>query len=78
MLPRLNFFIEPASGQVFSHKDIENYFKRISVPPTHSYFKPYSNKRIIQHSLEEMANCFDDDKNFYKKDELLKLANLLD
>ena len=45
---KIEFFIEPASGQVFSHKDIEKYFKRISVPPTHSYFKPYSNKRINQ------------------------------
>src|SRR5215217_5325640 len=75
---KIEFFIEPASGQVFSHKDIENYFKRISVPPTHSYFKPYSNKRIIQHLLEEMANCFDNEKDYYKTEELLKLANLLD
>jgi regulator of sirC expression with transglutaminase-like and TPR domain len=74
---KIEFFIEPASGQVFSHKDIENYFKRISVPPTHSYFKPLNNKRIIQHLLEEMSNCFDD-KDIYKKEELLKLANLLD
>jgi regulator of sirC expression with transglutaminase-like and TPR domain len=75
---KIEFFIEPASGQVFSHKDIENYFKRISLPPTHSYFKPYSNKRTIQHLLEEMANCFDNDKNSYKKEELIKLSNLLD
>ena len=75
---KIEFFIEPASGQVFSHKDIENYFKRISVPPTHAYFKPFSNKRVIQHLLEEMSNCFDNEKNDYKKDELLKLANLLD
>jgi regulator of sirC expression with transglutaminase-like and TPR domain len=75
---KIEFFIEPASGQIFSHKDIENYFKRISVPPTHSYFKPYSNKRIIQHLLEEMSNCFDTDKSDYKKEELLQLASLLD
>lgn len=75
---KIEFFIEPASGQVFSHKDIEKYFKRISVPPTHSYFKPFSNKRIIQHLLEEMANCFDNDKDVYKKEELIKLSNLLD
>ncbi|HZF64880.1 MAG TPA: transglutaminase-like domain-containing protein [Chitinophagaceae bacterium] len=75
---KIEFFIEPASGQVFSHKDIENYFKRISVPPTHSYFKPYSNKRVIQHLLEEMSNCFNTDKTNYKKDELLLLARLLD
>ena len=77
-LSKIEFFIEPASGQIFTHKDIESYFKRISLPATHSYFKPISNKRIIQHLLEEMSNCFTDDKNEYKKDELLRLANLLD
>lgn len=77
-ISKVEFFIEPASGQVFSHKDIESYFKRIAVPPTHSYFKPFPNKRVIQHLLEEMSNCFSDEKNDYKKDELLKLANLLD
>lgn len=77
-LAKIEFFIEPASGQVFTHKDIESYFKRISVPPTHAYFKPYSNKRVIQHLLEEMANCFDSDKSSYKREELLKLAALLD
>jgi regulator of sirC expression with transglutaminase-like and TPR domain len=77
-ITKIEFFIEPASGQVFTHKDIENYFKRISVPPTHSYFKPLSNKRIIQHLLEEIANCFDSEKTTYKKEELLNLAKLLD
>jgi hypothetical protein len=63
---------------VFTHKDIESYFKRISVPSVPSYFKPLSNKRVIQHLLEEMAQCFNEEKNRYKKDELLKLAALLD
>jgi regulator of sirC expression with transglutaminase-like and TPR domain len=77
-ISKIEFFIEPASGQVFTHKDIESYFKRISVPPTHSYFRPFSNKRIIQYLLEEMANCFDTDASFYKKQELLQLASFLD
>lgn len=75
---KIEFFIDPTTGQIFTHKDIESYFKRISVPPVHSYFKPYSNKRVIQNLLEEMAKCFDDEKNYYKKDELLQLAKLLD
>jgi regulator of sirC expression with transglutaminase-like and TPR domain len=75
---KIEFFIDPTSGQVFSHKDVEAYFKRISVPPVHAYFKPYSNKRVIQNLLEEMAKCFDDEKNFYKSEELLQLAALLD
>lgn len=75
---KIEFFIEPASGQVFSQKDIESYFKRISVPSVPSYYKPLSNKRVIQHLLEEMAQCFNEEKNSYKKGELLRLASLLD
>jgi regulator of sirC expression with transglutaminase-like and TPR domain len=75
---KIEFFIDPTSGQVFTHKDVENYFKRIAVPPVGTYFKPQSNKRIIQQMLEELSKCFDDDKNRYKQKELIALSHLLD
>lgn len=75
---KTNFYIDPLNGQIYTHKDVENYFKRISVPPTPSYFKPLSNKRIIQHLLEELSKCFDDDKNRYKQNDLLYLSGLLE
>ena len=75
---KIEFFIDPSSGMVFTHKDVESYFKRLSVPPIPSYFKPLSNKKVIQHLLEEISKCFDNDKERYKKDELLNLAGLLD
>jgi len=75
---KINFYIDPLNGQMYSHKDVENYFKRISVPPTTSYFRPMDNKRIIQFLLEELSKCFDDDRNKYKMEELLSLARLLD
>ena len=75
---KINFFIDPLNGQVYSHKDVENYFKRISVPPVPSYFKPLSGKRIIQHLLEEFSKCFTDPSQLHKKNELLFLAKLLD
>jgi regulator of sirC expression with transglutaminase-like and TPR domain len=74
---KTEFFIDPLSGQVFTHKDVENYFKRINVPPVASYFKPLSNKRVIQTLLEEFAKCFDDEKSKYKQLELLALAEIL-
>jgi regulator of sirC expression with transglutaminase-like and TPR domain len=77
-LEKIEFFIDPANGQVFTHNDVENYFKRISVPPTASYFRPVSNKYIIQTLLEQMGKCFDDDKNRYKQKELTDLSALLD
>ena len=74
----IQFYVDATSGQVFSHKEIELYFKRISVPPTAFYFRPLSNKRIIQLLIEEFAKCFTDAHVAYKRDELLKLAALLD
>ena len=75
---RIKFYIDPLSGQMYSHKDIENYFKRMSVPPVNSYFRPMSNRRVIQFLLEELSKCFDNDRNEYKMNELISLANMLD
>jgi regulator of sirC expression with transglutaminase-like and TPR domain len=75
---KIEFFIDPTSGQVFTHRDVESYFKRIAVPATGNYFKPQSNKRIIQQLLQELSKCYDDDKNRYKQGELIELSHLLD
>ncbi len=75
---KIEFFIDPSNGMVFTHKDVDSYFKRISVPPVPSYFKPFSNKKAIQHLLEEVSKCFDNEKDNYKKIELMQLAVLLD
>jgi len=74
---KIEFFIDPASGQVFTHQDVESYFKRISVPPSNSYFKPCMNKQVIVQLLEEFSKCFDGDKEKYKQKELMELATLL-
>ncbi|MBL7734936.1 MAG: transglutaminase family protein [Chitinophagaceae bacterium] len=71
------FFIDPISGQVFTHKDIETYFNRINTPPATVYFKPLSNKKIIRILLEEFSKCFEEERHKYKKTELLELAALL-
>jgi regulator of sirC expression with transglutaminase-like and TPR domain len=76
-LYKTEFFIDPRNGQVFTHSDVDSYFKKISVPPVPSYFKPLSNKRIIQTLLEELSKCYDDEKNAYKKTELMTLAGLI-
>lgn len=75
---KIEFFIDPSNGMVFTHKDVQQYFKRMSVPPVPSYFKPLSNKQVIQYQLDELSKCFDNDKEQYKKNELQSLINLLD
>jgi regulator of sirC expression with transglutaminase-like and TPR domain len=74
---KIHFYIDPMTGQVYTQKDVENYFKRISVNPVASYFKPLPHRRILQFLLEEYAKCFNDDKNRYKLEEVLRLSELL-
>lgn len=75
---KIHFYVDGATGQAFSHNDIENYFKRINVPPVAAYFRPQSHKRTIQILLEQTAKCFDLPANEYKQKELMLLADLLD
>jgi len=75
---KINFYVDATTGQPFTHKDVDNYFKRISVPQVPSYFKPLPKKRIIQMLIEELANCFESPQLEYKKKELLQFARLLD
>jgi regulator of sirC expression with transglutaminase-like and TPR domain len=74
---KILFYIDPVSGQVYTQKDVEHYFNRISVQPSPSYFKPMSNQRIVRFLLEEYSKCFDDEKNKYKLEELLGLGDIL-
>jgi regulator of sirC expression with transglutaminase-like and TPR domain len=77
-LHKIEFFIDPTSGQVFTHQDVESYFKRISVPPVGTYFKPQKNRQVIRLLLEEFSKSFNDDKQLYKQAELMDLARLLE
>ncbi|HRI22735.1 MAG TPA: transglutaminase family protein, partial [Panacibacter sp.] len=36
----IHFYVDAATGQPFTNNDVENYFKRISVPAIPFYFKP--------------------------------------
>lgn len=75
---KISFYVDATTGQPFTQRDLDNYFKRISVPPTVSYFKPLNHKRVIQILLEELAKCFEAPEVLYKKNELLRLSDLLD
>jgi regulator of sirC expression with transglutaminase-like and TPR domain len=65
---KIKFYVDALTGQIYSHKDIEAYFKRLSVPPIPSYFRPLSNKKAIQFLLKELCKCFDNQSNLYKMD----------
>lgn len=71
------FYIDPVNGQMYSQHDIENYFKRIALPMSNSYFKPFSNQKVIKVLLEELSLCFDNDNNRYKMNEINQLVQMI-
>jgi len=75
---KIKFYVDALTGQMYSHNDIEAYFKRLSVPPVPSYFRPLNNKKVIQFLLKELCKCYDNESDLYKMDELTSLANILD
>ena len=75
---KIHFYIDATTGQPFTHKDVDNYFNRIQMQQLPTYFKPLSNKRVIQILIQELANCFDSPEMVYKKNELNELGSLLD
>lgn len=75
---KIEFYIDPLSGQVFTQKDVQSYLKRIAVASDPSFFKPLKNKAVIRWLITETSKCFDSPRNMNKQKELLDLANFLD
>jgi regulator of sirC expression with transglutaminase-like and TPR domain len=75
---KVEFFIDPTTGQVFTHQDVEGYFHRIATTASPDFFKPQRNKEVIQQLLLEFSKCFADTREDYKQTELRELAALLD
>ena len=73
---KIKFYIDPVNGQLYSHKDVENYFKKMSVPPVSSYFRPITHRNVVRNLLEELVKCYDNDTQRYKVNELASLIEL--
>lgn len=74
---RIEYFIEPASGQVFTQRDVEAYFQRAQLSLDKEFLQPQNNIETIAHVLGELSHCFDNEKEQHKKIELQELVALL-
>jgi len=74
---KIVFYIDPLGGNLYSHKDIINYFNKLNVESKESYFEPVQNKEIIRILLLELSKCFREEKDFYKYEDLGSLAAAL-
>ncbi len=74
----IDFFIDPVTGQAFTHNDLTNYFNRTNVKISPALFKPCSNKKVIQKLLSDLSKCYTDDNKMYLREEINELICLLD
>lgn len=72
---RINFFIDPLNGQVYSHNAVDNYFKRLGIQQAAAHFKPLTNIQVITGLLTELSKCYA--QNSYKQNDLLFLAKMI-
>ena len=74
---KIKFYIDPVNGQMYSHKDVENYFKKMSLPPTSSFFQPFNNKSIIVLLLSELKKCYEREGDYSKISEINSLIEIM-
>ena len=76
-MERAEFFMDPSGGQIYTHRDIETYFKRINEPMDQKYLSPLTNIETIAWALQLLAKSYDPLKESYKIAELKELARYL-
>jgi len=73
----IQFFIDPLQGQIYTQKDIETYLKRVNIPSENAFFQPLDTKSIIRLLITELAKCYENEKEHFRYEELLNIADLL-
>lgn len=72
------FFIDPLNGQVYTHKDIENYLQKINYIPHPMKISPVSTTRFVQKWLKELSKSEKELGDLHKQAGLLSLIEKLD
>jgi regulator of sirC expression with transglutaminase-like and TPR domain len=75
---QIHFFVDATNGQAYAHNDIETYLKRMGLTADPAFFVPLSHHQIIKNLISEIAKCFCKEDHFYKKQELMQLAAIIE
>jgi hypothetical protein len=71
------FFLDPLTGQVYTHRDIENYLKKIDYVPYPISSRSDSGQKFIQNWLFEVAKCEKEAGHTDKASALKRIAESL-
>ncbi len=72
------FYIDPLNGQVYTHRDIENYLKKINHTPYPYSFSPSENHAYIRKWIVEIANCAKEKLDDHTYGVLKNLARMIE
>ncbi|MFN5439032.1 MAG: transglutaminase family protein [Bacteroidota bacterium] len=72
------FFIDPLNGQIYTHKDIENYLKKINYVPHPLQIPAVSNVRFVQKWLNELSKIEKETEQDHKYNGIKALIEKLD
>jgi regulator of sirC expression with transglutaminase-like and TPR domain len=72
------FFIDPLNGQIYTHKDIENYLKKINYVPHPLQIPAVSNVRFVQKWLSELTKVEKEAEQDHRYKEIKALIEKLD
>lgn len=75
--PKIYFYIDPMSGQIYTQKDVDNYLNKLSIDTSEFEIEQLPNEKIIQFLLQEYSKCFDKNADQMKRSELIHLAEML-
>jgi regulator of sirC expression with transglutaminase-like and TPR domain len=74
---RIQFFIDPLNGMVYTQNDVEAYLKKINARERDAYFVPMTSRQVINKMLEELCLCYQYKREEGKADDIRQLLELL-
>ncbi|MBX2845521.1 MAG: transglutaminase-like domain-containing protein [Saprospiraceae bacterium] len=73
------FYINPISnGLMFSKNEIRDYLKRMKIKEEKLFFKPVSNKQVIHTLFLQLSQCYKNNNDTEKVEELQAFIDLFD
>ncbi len=74
---KVQFFIDPLGGNIYSQGDVDAYLRKINATDRELYMNPIMNKIIIRKMIEELCLCYRYLKDDAKADDMQQLMRLL-
>jgi regulator of sirC expression with transglutaminase-like and TPR domain len=74
-IPKIQFYIDPCNGIIYSQNDVDVYIKKYELTVTQENFLPQTNKQVLYHNIDSLAYVYEQQNEM---DTYRELKDLLD